>query len=80
VKTRLDNFIGQVAQGIIIGRPREGHNAAIVGRNRGLIEADIAEIVAELAVAVDRFILLQEADAVLGDKNAAGFRQRLQPS
>jgi hypothetical protein len=69
-----------MAQGIVIGRPGEGHDAAVVGRNRGLIEADVAEIVAELAVAVDRFILLQEADAVLGDKNPAGFRQRLQPS
>ncbi len=31
-------------------------------------------------MAAYRFILLQEADAILGNKIPPGFRQRLQPS
>lgn len=80
MKTRLNNFARQVAKSVVVRRPGEGHNAAVIGRNRRLVEADIAEVMTQLAVAVERFILLQEAHAVLGDKNAAGFRQRLQPS
>ena len=61
-----------MTQGFIIGRPGKGHDTAIVGRDRRLVEADIGEIVAELAMAANRFILLQEAYAILGNENSAG--------
>lgn len=68
MKTRLNNFARQVTKSAVVRRPGEGHNAAVIGRNRRLVEADIAEVMTQLAVAVERFILLQEAHAVLGDK------------
>lgn len=80
MKTRLNNFTRQVAESVVVRRPGEGHDAAIIGRNRRLVEPNIAEVMTQLAVAVERFTLLQEADAVLGDKMPPGFRQRLQPS
>lgn len=80
MKTRLNNFARQVTKSVVVRRPGEGHDAAVVGRNRRLVEADIAEVMTQLSVAVERFILLQEAHAVLGNKMPPGFRQRLQPS
>ncbi len=77
MKTRLNNFARQVAKSVVVRRPGEGHNAAVIGRNRRLVEADIAEVMTQLAVAVERFILLQEAHAVLGDKNAARIQATL---
>lgn len=76
----LNNFSREVAQHVVIRRPCKGHDPAVIGRNGRLIEADVRKIGAELAMAVERFILLQEADAVLCDKDPARFRQRLQPS
>ena len=70
----LNNFRRQMTQGFIIGRPGKGHDTAIVGRDRRLVEADIGEIVVEFAMAAYRFILLQEAYAVLGNENSAGVQ------
>lgn len=77
MKTRLNNFARQVTKSVVVRRPGEGHDAAVIGRNRRLVEADIAEVMTQLAVAVERFILLQEAHAVLGDKNAARIQATL---
>ncbi len=56
MKTCLNNFARQVAKSVVVRRPGEGHNAAVIGRNRRLVEADIAEVMTQLAVAVERFI------------------------
>lgn len=80
VKARLNDFAGKMAQRLVVARPCKGHDPAVIGRNRRPVEADVAKIVAQFAMATDRFILLQEADAVLRNENPPGFRQRLQPS
>lgn len=80
VKARLNDFAGEMAQRLIVARPGKGHDPAVVGRNGSLIKANIAKIGAQFAVAVERFILLQEADAICATKIPPGFRQRLQPS
>lgn len=77
MKTRLNDFGRQMAQCFVIRRPREGHYAAVVGRDRRTVEADIGEVMAELAVAVEGFVLLQEADAVLRDKDPTRIQTAL---
>lgn len=79
MKTRLNNFARQVAKSVVVRRPCEGHNAAVIGRNRRSVEADIAEVMTQLAVAVERFILLQEARRS-GRQNAARIQATPQPS
>lgn len=69
VKARLNDFAGKMAQRLVVARPGKGHYPAVIGRNRRLVEADVAKIVAQFAMATDRFILLQEADAVLRNEN-----------
>lgn len=71
MKTGLDDFTGKMAQRFVVRGPCEGHNAAVVGGNRRLIEAYVAKVMAELAMAIDGLILLQEADAVLSDEDPA---------
>lgn len=66
----LDDFTGKMAQRFVVRGPCEGHDAAVVGGNRRLIEAYVAKVMAELAMAIDGLILLQEADAVLSDESA----------
>lgn len=77
MKTRLNSFTRQVAKGVVVRRPGESHDAAVISWNRRLVEADIAEVMTQLAVAVERFILLQEAYAILGDKNPAWIQAAL---
>jgi hypothetical protein len=43
VKTGLDDFTGKMAQRFVVRRPCEGHDPAVVGGNRRLIEADVAK-------------------------------------
>ena len=69
MKAGLDDFAGKVAKGFVVRGPCEGHDAAVIGWNRRLIEAHIAKVVTELTMAIDGLILLQEADAVLSDEN-----------
>ena len=59
--------------------PSKGHDPAVVGRNGSLIEANIAKIGAQFAVAVERFILLQEADAILRHEDTAGSDNACNP-
>lgn len=75
-----DDFTGKMAQGFIVRGPREGHDAAVIGWDRRLIEAYITKVMAELTMAIDGFILLQETNAVLSNEDSSGLRQRLQPS
>src|SRR5471030_3557818 len=71
IETRLQGVAVNLAIFRAVGRPGKSHDAAVIGRDRGLIETDVTEIVAQLGMAVDRFILLEEADAVLRHKYAA---------
>ncbi|MDF2528614.1 MAG: hypothetical protein K0S17_3699 [Enterobacter mori] len=70
VEARLNDFGREMTQHLVVGRPRKGHDPAVIGRDRGLVEADVAKVGAQLAVAVEGFILLQEADAVLRDEDS----------
>ncbi len=71
VKALLQGRQIALAQRRVLARPGEGHDAAVIGRDRRLIEADVAKVAAQFGVAVDRLVLLQETDAVLRDENAA---------
>ena len=77
MEARLDNLRGEMTQDVVIRRPGKGHDPAVVGRNGSLIEANIAKIGAQLAVAVERFILLQEADAILRHEDTARVQTTL---
>lgn len=65
MKTCLNNFARQVAKSVVVRRPGEGHNAAVIGRNRRLVEADIAEVMTQLAVAVERLKFLLDRKSVV---------------
>lgn len=71
MKTGLDDFTGKMAQGFIVRGPREGHDAAVIGWDRRLIEAYITKVMAELTMAIDGFILLQETNAVLSNEDSS---------
>lgn len=73
----LDNFGGEMAQDVVIRRPGKGHDPAVVSGDRRLVEADVSKIGAQLTVAIKRFILLQEANAVLRHKNPARLQAAL---
>src|SRR5476651_216853 len=74
VETCLQGFAVNLAIVRGVGCPGKSHDAAVIGRDRGLIKTDITEIVAQFVVAVDGFILLQETDAILRHKNPAWFQ------
>lgn len=80
VKALLQSRQIDLAQRRVLACPSKGHDAAVIGRDRCLIEADVAKVAAQFGVAVDRFVLLQETDAVLRDENTALIQQRAQPS
>ena len=70
VKARLNDFAGEMAQRLVVARPGKSHDPAVIGWDGRLIEADVAKIVAQFAMATDRFVLLQETNAVLGNEHA----------
>lgn len=74
VETGSDDLGRKMAQHLVIRGPGEGHNTAVIGRYCGLVEADVAKIVAQFTMTADGFILLQEADAVLRDKDPASIQ------
>ena len=62
MKAGLDDFAGKVAKGFVVRGPCEGHDAAVIGWNRRLIEAHIAKVVTEFTMAIDGLILLRRQD------------------
>lgn len=69
VKVCLNDFVGEMVQCFIVVCSGKGYDFVVIGWNCCLVEVDVVKIVVQFVMVVYCFILLQEVDVILGNKD-----------